>query len=164
MFVPGDAMKYFIRVWIAALPRILYYYTFDTFSSSRRSLQLLQRVLEYSDLNYPDPMLGSKGIAELFGKGRAKQLDVMLTGTYYDRQASDTHQLLKIASIAYLVKAIDAKKIFEIGTSVSRMARLLAMNAIQAEVSTLDLPQDKVEHTIGICFKRTPESNQTTFR
>lgn len=150
-------VKYFIQCYFTAIPKVIYSSTLGLLFSPRRALEFLEAVLEEENIHCPDPVIGSKGIFEMLGEDKGMGIDITLKGTYYDFRLCDTRQLLELSSIAYLLKAQGLNRIFEIGTYVGRMARLLALNAnAEAIVYTLDLGQVD-GYTVGECYKGSLE-------
>jgi predicted O-methyltransferase YrrM len=161
MVDPAAKLYYFIKMYFAALRRIIPNCSLSVLVSPGKAQRFFQAILESEDLGVPDAVLGSASIMELVAGDGHQARDIVIQGSYYDARSSDTRQLLELASIAYLVQASEPRRIFEIGTFVGRMTRLLAMNApSESKICTLDLPQGSVNHTIGECFLESAESGR----
>ena len=122
----------------------------------------VDKALEYFDLNCEDKVLGSKSLHDLFGTANELNEEIRIHGSYHKTKSSDTRKLEELMSVGYLVQAIRARRIFEIGTFVGRMTRILAINAEQAEVLTIDLPQNSVPHNVGEDYVNTKERARIT--
>lgn len=117
------------------------------------------KILNGIDLEENDKKLGSVQITELF-KGEAEPI---IKGPYYLHRNSDTRIFLELVNIAYIMQVLKPERVFEFGTFVGRMTRLMAMNApASTKIFTLDLPQKEVLHTIGEAFKDTEENHKIT--
>lgn len=152
--------------YLTALPRILYRSTLSMLIDPRGSQKFLHEVLEARDFSENCPVLGSVTLAEFFqshqiGTERAGN-DVALIGRLHETGSSETRQLSELAALARLMCVLNPRRIFEFGTFVGRMTRLLAVNAPQAEIVTLDLPRDLVKHDVGCEFRGTPEAARIT--
>lgn len=115
-------------------------------------------MLNAQDLESDDPVLGSADITDLL---MGDEVDVHIIGPFYSRRSSDTRLLLELASLAYLMKVLKPRIVFEIGTFIGRTTRLLAVNSPSTcRVLTLDLEPVHVKHEIGEAFKGMPESDK----
>jgi predicted O-methyltransferase YrrM len=140
------------------MPRVLYRSSLSLLVDPKGAQRFLNQVLDAVDLESDDPVLGSVDVLDLLPGPRS---DVHIVGPYYSRCSSETRLLMELASLAWLVHAINPRLIFEFGTFVGRTTRLLAMNGgPDAELYTLDLPQDQVTHEIGESFRESPEAHQ----
>ena len=123
------SIKYYINVYITVVPKIISHCSFGALFSHRSSFRFLSTALEYFDLNCEDKVLGSKSLHDLFGTANELNEEIRIHGCYHKTKSSDTRKLEELMSVGYLVQAIRARRIFEIGTFVGRMTRILAINA-----------------------------------
>jgi SAM-dependent methyltransferase len=117
---------------------------------------MCQYFLEDKDISLPDPILGSASLEEILGVATLKEAYVRCT--YTARRSSDTRSLAEISALGSLAATIPARRIFEIGTFVGRTTHILAHNAKNAEVFTLDLPGSEVTHQVGEFYRDSPVS------
>ena len=150
----------FSTAYLTALPRVLYRTTASSLLDPKGSLQFCHEVLNARDVNSDDPVLGSVVANELIPGGG----DIVIQGPFYTSSTGGTGILMELASLAYTVKVLSPKSIFEIGTFLGRTTRLFSMNAPDAHVYTLDLPQGKVPHDkkLGRDFLDTPQAARIT--
>jgi predicted O-methyltransferase YrrM len=149
-------IAYLASAYLTALPRVLYRSTFSWLTNWKAALHFSQETLEYSDLWRDDPVLGTAEVTDLFPGTH----EVQLKGPFHITSTLETRRLLELAALAHVVATLDCKYIFEFGTFIGRMTRLLAMNAPDAEVLTLDLPQDQVTHKVGEDYVGTSEASR----
>ena len=150
-----------LRVYVTCVPRLLWRCSIGVMVSPRRTLQLLHEVLNFYDLIRPDRHLRSVELLELLPPDAAS-LEIEIKGNYQSSRPSDTCEFAELTGIACLVRAIGAHNIFEFGTNVGRMTRLLALNAPAASVFTLDLAQELVRHKVGECYLGKTEAQRIT--
>ncbi|MFX0137545.1 MAG: class I SAM-dependent methyltransferase [Candidatus Hodarchaeota archaeon] len=155
-----NASVHLLKTWATAIPRILYRSTFSLLFDPKGSLKFLQQVLDAQDVALDDPVLGSIDIFDFF---KNKEEEIQIIGPYYRSNTSETRLLSEIASLAYLMRVLRPRVIFEIGTFIGRTTRLLAINSPpDCRIFTLDLPQEKVNYKIGHEFLGTPEGSKIT--
>jgi len=147
-----STLSYAMKVYCTAFPTVIRRLALPVIGP-KATVRFFNHILDHADYNGTDPDLGSQGIIEMLEK-RSADTDISLIGPYYDRRSSDTRQLMELASLAYLVKSINAMTVFEIGTFVGRMTTLMLTNtASTSRIWTLDLPQNQVPHEIGEAFR-----------
>ncbi|MDD2733276.1 MAG: class I SAM-dependent methyltransferase [Desulfuromonadaceae bacterium] len=155
-------LKQYARIFTVVVPKLLWQITFGIFITPKETYHQLERILELKDLFQQDKHLKSKSINDICS-GDANVRDVVIIGNYHTDRSSDTRQLKELSSIAFLCRAMSFNKIFEIGTFVGRMTRIIAINSGKnAIVYTLDLPQKLVPHIIGEFYHDTDESERIT--
>jgi predicted O-methyltransferase YrrM len=153
-------IKQYVLLIVATVPSVIFKVTWGIVLEPKKTFHFLERVLELKDLFTPDPVLPSKNITDICAR-EAHDQDVTIIGNYHTERSSDTRQLRELSSIAFLCRTIKFGKIFEIGTFVGRMTRLLALNAgTESTVYTLDLPQNMVPHDIGEFYRNTEEAKR----
>ena len=163
--VYAGALLHLSRSYATTAPRTFYRLTMGLFTNPKRTQQLIHHILEGVDADQDDPVLRTADIVDLLpsGAGQTGFEDVGLPGPYYRKENADTRLLMELTSLAYLVRSIRARTIFEMGTFVGRMTRLLALNAgPEARVFTLDLPRSDVLHDVGRDYRNTPEASRIT--
>jgi len=149
---------YLARLYLTAWPRIAYRTTASFLLDPKGSMDFLHQVLSAQDLESDDPVLGS---IEIFDLLDADDPEVIIPGTYYRKRSSDTRLLTELSCLAYIMKALRPKTVFEIGTFIGRTTRLLAANCpLESKIYTLDLERDKVRHEVGSSFAGTPEQGK----
>jgi SAM-dependent methyltransferase len=152
-----QSVIHFARSYFAAIPRILYRTSLSPLIDPRGTQRFLDQVLNAIDLESDDPVLGSASIEDMIPGGG----DVRIVGPYYSCGDGGTHILLEIASLAYLIKHLDPRLVFEIGTFKGRTTRLIAANSSKGcKIITLDLPQGNVAHQVGEDFHKTSEASR----
>jgi predicted O-methyltransferase YrrM len=155
-----NSLIHFSRVYVTALPRILFRLTFSIFVSPQEALKLVENVLDRDDLSKPCPVLGSRTIREIFPVTG----DLILDGPYQELAPGGTYRISELAALAAAAGFIKPAKIFEIGTHVGRTSRILLLNSgNDTELITLDLPPEKCSHDPGVDLRNTPEGQRTTF-
>lgn len=155
-------LKQFTLVTTSAVPGLLWQITFGIFINPKKTYHLLEKILELKDLFQADQYLPSKSINEIC-MAEINFRDVVIIGNYYTEKSSDTRQLKELSSIAYLCNANRFNAIFEIGTFVGRMTRIIAINSGKdAKVYTLDLPQKLVPHKVGEFYRDTEDAERIT--
>ncbi|MBS4067275.1 MAG: class I SAM-dependent methyltransferase [Sulfurimonas sp.] len=155
-------IKYYAQLTTAVIPSLLWQITVGVFLSPKKTYRLLERILELKDLYQTDKNLPSKNINEIC-PGDPNFRDIIIVGNYHTERSSDTRQLKELSSIAYLCRAMSFNAIFEIGTFVGRMTRIIAINSgNKAKVFTLDLPQDMVPHIVGEFYRDTEDAERIT--
>ena len=155
-------LKHYTRLIVTTVPGLLWQITFGIFLTPKETYHLLERILELKDLFQTDKYLPSKHINDICS-GEANFRDVVIIGNYHTDRSSDTRQLKELSSIAYLCRAMNFNTIFEIGTFVGRMTRIIAINSGKnAKVYTLDLPQKLVPHDVGEFYRDTDEADRIT--
>ncbi|MFX0203711.1 MAG: class I SAM-dependent methyltransferase [Candidatus Hodarchaeota archaeon] len=155
-----NALGYLLKTWATAIPRVFYLSTVGLLFDPKGSQRLIHQVLNAQDIVSNDPVLASVEITELLGMHR---VNVQIEGPYYIKTGSETRLLTEIASLAYIMRVLKPKLIFEIGTYVGSTTRLLALNTPPtSQILTLDLPQHLVKHKIGKEFHGTPEKERIT--
>lgn len=154
--------KYYTQIITAVVPGLLWQITFGIFISPKKTYHLLERILELKDFYRTDTSIQSKNINEIC-TGETSFRDVKIIGNYHTERSSDTRQLKELSSIAYLCRAMSFNTIFEIGTFVGRMTRILAINSgNSSKVYTLDLPREAVPHDVGEFYRDTDEAQRIT--
>jgi predicted O-methyltransferase YrrM len=154
-----EGAYHLVRTYLTAAPSVIYRVTASVLLDPKGTQSFLHHVLERHDLQDNDPFLGSVDITDLLPA--PELIDAKIIGPFYSRRTSDTRSLFELASLAYLIQAINPALIFEIGTFVGRTTRLFAMNSSEScRVITLDLDQDKVPHRIGEAFLGKPEEDR----
>jgi predicted O-methyltransferase YrrM len=150
------SLRYYVYVLFTAIPCALLNCILWPLFRPRKALLFSQNILHSLDYSEPDTVLDSIEIDELF---EGRQIDVTIRGAFYKDYAGGTHSLKEVASLAYLARLTNPKKIFEIGTFRGRTTILLARNApAGCKLFTLDLPQSQVSHRIGEAFANTDEA------
>jgi predicted O-methyltransferase YrrM len=112
-----------MRSYFLALPRIIYRIGPSLLIDPKGSQHFVHQVLNAVDLESEDSVLRSVNINDVVKA--PPNGDIMIVGKYYLSDKGGTYNLKEIASLAYLVKYINPKLIFEIGTFVGRTTRLL---------------------------------------
>lgn len=154
----GAAIHLFIT-WATALPRIIYRSTISLVIQPKGSQKFINQVLGAQDIESDDPVLGSVNIIDLV----SSKVEPIIIGPYHIFKSGSTCNLLELASLAYLMQALQPLVVFEIGTFIGRTTRLLALNSSHnTQIFTLDLPADQVAHDIGVDFGGTPEAEKIT--
>ncbi len=151
---------YGIRVWCAAVPRILNNLTLGVITHPRTALAFHNQVLNWFDLTFPDLVLGSKSPSDLFPATG----DIAIVGPYYDQSSGGTSALMELATLAAAAKCLRPGVIFEIGTFMGRTGRIMLLNGGEdSRLFTLDLPADQCAHVPGKDLRGTPEETRATF-
>jgi SAM-dependent methyltransferase len=151
--------RYLFITWATSLPRIVYRSTISLVVQPKESQKFIHQVLNAQDIESDDPVLGSVDATDL----ASSKVEPIIIGPYHIFTPGSTHNLLELASLAYLMQALQPLVVFEIGTFVGRTTRLLALNTpIATRIFTLDLPQERVMHKIGEAFRGTSESQKIT--
>jgi len=146
-----------IRTYFTALPRIIFRLSVCLIYNPHETQKFVHQVLSAVDLETDDNILKSVSIEEKIPGGG----DIQIVGKYYSQRNGGTQILMELSSLAYLVKQIKPKIIFEIGTFVGRTTRLLASNSSKdCQIITLDLPISVVTHKIGEDYINTPEESR----
>ena len=150
-------LRHFSFRWLTVVPRILYRITLSCVLDPRGARRFIDDASDAMDFAGEDRVLGSCEVQEILPGGG----DVTLKAPFYTSSVGGTCRLLELGCLAYAVKNIGAKTIFEIGTFTGRTTRVFAMNAATgARIVTLDLPQDRVAHVVGRDFEDTPEASR----
>lgn len=154
---------------MTVLPRVAYRMTASCVVAPKKSQQFIHDVLSAGDVGEDDPVLGSVSIDELIPppadlpKSSEGGLDVTIRGPLYNCMFTGaTSILMEVGSLAYIVRALRARRVFEFGTFIGRTTRMFAMNAPDAEIFTLDLPEGILDKNlaIGRDFIGTPEASR----
>lgn len=145
--------------WATAIPKILYNSTFALVIDPKGAQKFVYQVLNAQDLESDDVVLGSVSITDLFGNTGE---DVEINGDYYTKQGSETSLLTELASLAYIVKKLKPKLIFEFGTYSGKTTKILAINAPTSKILTIDLYPNQVKHKIGEAFHNIRENKRVT--
>lgn len=154
-----NSVVYLFRLFVAALPELMYNCVLP-FIDPKSSIDFLQKILNNNDLEKDDPVLKNADITYLL-PGQIG--DINITGSYHLNKKSATNVLSEISCLAYLMKALDPKIVFEIGTLVGRTTRLFSLNSGEAcKIFTLDLKQDQVKLKIGEEYQNKPEARKIT--
>lgn len=106
-------LQYYISVLITVIPRALLNCTLWPLFRPRKALEFSQSILNSLDYSEPDHVLKSVEIDELFD---GQQVDVLIRGPFYKDYFGGTHSLKEVATLAYLMRAINPSCTFEIGT------------------------------------------------
>lgn len=148
---------YLIKTYMSAMPRLLYRVSLSLLFDPKGTQKFIHHILNAQDFDSDDPVLGSVDITELISGGG----DVQISGPYYSQRSSETKALMELACLAYLMRNIHPKLVFEIGTFIGRTTRLLAMNSMSdCKIVTLDLSQTEVDHDVGADYRYTPEATR----
>jgi len=151
---------HFFRTYMTAMPKILYRMGILPLINPKKSQHFIHQILNADDLETDDPVLGSINITDIF-PNHSDGIDINIIGSYYNKQSSDARILMELSSLAYLIKSLNPKMIFEMGTFVGRTTRLFAINSgSDCKIFTLDLPQIQVNHKIGEAFFNTKEAEK----
>lgn len=143
----------------AALPCIAYRCTVSLITDPEGSQKFLHQALNARDLEADDPVLGSVEAVNLI----KSDCEPRIIGPYHRCRTGGTHNLLELASLAYFMRVMQPRVVFEIGTFVGQTTRLLALNTPEAaKIFTLDLPQEEVAHQVGEAFREKPEGRKIT--
>ena len=149
-------LQYYLSVLITAIPRALLNCILWPVFQPRKAMRFSQSILHSNDYSHPDHVLKSVEIDELF---YGQRFDVLIRGPFYKDYFGGTHSLKEVATLAYLMRAINPACAFEIGTFRGRTTMLLAQNgSAQCQFFTLDLPQAQVSHKVGEAFAGTLEA------
>jgi len=143
------------------MPYIVYRSIVSLLFDPKGSQRFIQDVLNARDLESEDPLLGSVYIQSLLK--HSDETDIQIVGSYYSIHTGETCNLLELASLSYIMKALKPQAIFEIGTFTGKTTRILALNApANSNIFTLDLSLDQVNHDTGEAFRNTAESKRIT--
>ena len=89
--------------------------------------------------------------------------EIIIQGRFHDGTSGGTNSLPELAALAAAVKCIDPQCIFEIGTYLGRISKMLLVNASPScRLFTLDLPPDRCRHEPGSELKGTSYISQAT--
>jgi predicted O-methyltransferase YrrM len=148
---------YFLVTYVTAIPRIVYRVSLSPVVDPKGAQIFMHQVLNAIDVENDDPCLCSVDAQDLFdARG-----DIQIVGPYYLRRESDTRILLELACLGYVVKHLNPKLVFEIGTYIGRTTRLFALNSRgDCNIITLDLPQSSVMHDVGADYHNTVEASR----
>lgn len=131
--------------------------------SPRNALAFWDNINEYYDLNRADRKLNTRPIQDVIPFD--DEPDINIIGSYYSRRASDTRILMELAAIAYIMRALEPKIVFEIGTFVGRTTRTMAINSPDfTQLYTLDLPpsESQAANRVGSEYRKSAESKKIT--
>ena len=152
------------KTYITAIPRIVYRSTISLLLDPKGSQRFVHQVLNAQDLESDDPVLGGATITDILNiKGLLLEnaIDVQIIGSYYVQCSSDVRQILELASLAFIMKVIKPKLVFELGTFIGRTTRLFAINSPRdCQIITIDLEFEHVECEVGEAFKGMPGSDK----
>lgn len=152
---------YFIKLYLAAVPRLLWALCVQPFFSPRYTRRILNEFLDAIDFSFPDSVLPGKAIEELFPAPTPPE--IMLSSTFSGSYFGGTQRLSELTCLAYLMRILKPAKVLEIGTFRGRTTQLLAANGGGAcHIWTIDLPANHCSHAIGEFYKNTPYSSQIT--
>lgn len=149
---------HFAQTYIVAAPRIAYRMTLSCLFDPKGAQDFLHGCLDWRDKYTDDAVLGSADPAEIL----PGEEDLKLEGPYHVSSNAETRVLLEIATVAHVMRALNPTLVFEFGTFIGRMTRLMALNAPNAQIATLDLPAAKVAHVIGRDYAGRPEAARIT--
>ena len=146
-----SAITYFVKTYFTVLPELLYRFTIGTLLNPQKTQAIIHQFLNSKDLVTKDKKIKTVEVTDYIN---AELFDISLIGKYYISKSSETRNLKELASLAFLVKSIKPKAIFEFGTFVGRTTSLLALNTDDdCTIHTIDLPQADVQHIIGEEYK-----------
>jgi predicted O-methyltransferase YrrM len=155
-----SSLSHFSKVYLTALPRVLYRLTFSMVANRREALRFVENVLDRDDLSKPCPVLGSRATRDIF----PVEGDLILDRPSQELSPGGTYRISELATLAAAARFIKPAKVFEIGTHVGRTGRILLLNGGEdAKLFTLDLPPEKCSHVPGADLRNTPEGKRTTF-
>jgi predicted O-methyltransferase YrrM len=144
--------------------------------SNVRSFSLLKnprRMLTYaSESLFLYQAMTGRGIRDKSALDFAKQpVDVKLCHGFADWNASGSSYAVDMINLAILCQISQARTIFEIGTSTGQSTHILALNAPQADVFTMDIfksvkpkllttlvDDEHIQTVPQFCFDGTPEA------
>ena len=149
-------LRHFAAVYAFYGPRIAYRMSLSCLVDPKGSMKFLHDNMDAMNLGTDDAVLGSVDIRDLF----PGEEEVRLLGAYHTSSVGGTWSILELGVLAHVVGSLGARTIFEIGTFTGRTSRLFALNAPEARIVTLDLPQERVSHPVGRGFHGTPEASR----
>lgn len=120
-----EIVRYILRCWARAFPRIAYRSTLGLLFDWRSALDFVNHTLDGIDFHEVDKVLGDASVTELF----PVQVEPKIIGPYQVIKSSDTRVLMELVTLACLMQVTKPRTVFEIGTFVGRTTRLFALNA-----------------------------------
>src|SRR5947209_6575988 len=105
-------LRHFAATYATTVPRMLYRTTLSCLLDPKGSQRFLERAMESMDFASDDRVLGSADIREIFpGEG-----DVTLRGPWHTSSVGGTCHLVELGCLGHVVRSLEARTIFEIGT------------------------------------------------
>lgn len=155
------SFSYLLKLYFAAVPRLIWALCVQPFFSPRYTRRILNEFLDAIDFSFPDSVLTSKAIEELFPSPTPPQITISSTfsGSYF----GGTQRLSELTCLAYIMRILKPAAVLEIGTFRGRTTQLLASNGGEAcHIWTVDLPADDCPHVVGEFYRDTPYSARIT--
>lgn len=155
------SISYLINLYIAAVPRLVSALCVQPFFYPRYTRRMLNEFLGAVDFSFPDHVLRSKPVEELFPCSPPPE--ITLSGSFSGSYYGGTRKLSELTCLAYLMRKLAPARVLEIGTFKGRTTRLLAANAgDNAHIWTIDLPAAQCAHSVGEFYRDTPYAGRIT--
>jgi len=152
---------YLTKLYIAAVPRLLWALCVQPFFSPRQTMKVLNEFLDAIDFSFPDHVLASRFIEEIFPCSSPP--DIILSSSFCGSYPGGTNRMSELTCLAYLIRVLKPLSVLEIGTFRGRTTQILAANTGDScHVWTMDLPIEQCSHPVGELYRNTLNAERVT--
>ena len=145
---------YLTKLYIAAVPRLLWALCVQPFFSPRQTMKVLNEFLDAIDFSFPDHVLASRSIEEILPCSAFP--DISLSSFFCGSYFGGTNRMSELTCLAYLVRVLKPAAVLEIGTFRGRTTQILAANTGDScHIWTMDLPIEQCSHPVGELYRNT---------